>query len=686
MLDFDAGAARDLLFRLLAADREDEVIEALKDAQLWDDEKSWRLLGDKEDNYATIGAQAAIPEAALAEKITNAIDAILMRHCRERGIDPRGTEAPPTLRKAVARFFEVNPEGSYSGSIETWDDRKIREVARSTTSIALTGDRRGRINRQKNYPSVTILDRGEGQAPEKQPSTLLSIGNSLKAGVPFQQGKFAMGGTAALRFCGDDHFQLVLSRRAPELAEQDGESGDWGFTLVRRDYHAGDDMTAYRYLAPIGAEERPGRGEVLRFKAESLPIAPQYNNAYELPVESGTLIKLYQYQTKAVSQFGRRDGLRQALDVWMPQLPLPIRLHECRWEGEQRSSEWSLTGLNRRLTEASPIFDSTGPLTVRGERFTYRVFCLEGDNADIYRGDHGVVFGVNGQSHGSLHKRIFASKAVGLAPLVDSLAVIVDCTGVSVPALEDLTSNSRDRLSEHSFRWEVESKLKEALLDIRELHALSRERADRELKERIGDDRPLEEVLRQVMRHSTVLNSLFLRGTRLAGQAIVERTPEGDDFESKPHPTEFRFLNLPYGEVLRRNCHVGQRTRIDFATDVENGYFDRAILPGSLDVLIKRNGLAVDSAEQTYSMNLRSGIAHLSLDLPLSAEVGDELVVEVRVDDETLLAPFVNRAEVQVLAEQEPRGGGVAASGKVAEAAPDPASALPGLNFRRSMK
>ena len=55
---------------------------------------------------------------------------------------------------------------------------------------------------------------------------------------------------------------------------------------------------------------------------------------------------------------------------------------------------------------------------------------------------------------------------------------------------------------------------------------------------------------------------------------------EGDDFEGRPHPTEFRFLNLPSGEVLERNCHLGQRTRIDFATNVEDNYFDRAILPG----------------------------------------------------------------------------------------------------------
>ena len=650
-------AVRKLLLKLLAADREEEVVGALEATGLWDHEASWRLLGDRGDNYAMIGAQAGIPEAAVAEKITNAIDAVLIRRCREQGIDPKGPDAPTSVRSAVARFFEVNPNTTYSGLLEIWDPAKIRDVARSTTSIALTGDRRRQVNRKRNYPSVTILDRGEGQTPEMQPVTLLSLGNSLKRNIAFTHGKFAMGGTAALRFCGDRHFQLVLSRRAPALALEEGESSDWGFTIVRRDYQAGDSMTAYRYLAPIQADQHPGGGGILRFPAVSLPIGPRHNNPYEVDIESGTLIKLYQYQTDAVTQFGQTGGLRQELDAWMPQLPLPIRLHECRWQAEPRSTEWNLTGLNRRLKEANPEYDATGTLTVRGEPFTYRIFCLEGDNAKRYRRDQGVIFAVNGQAHGMLHKRLFGTGAVGLGALENALAVIVDCTEVSVPSLEDLTQNSRDRLSESQFRKEVEEKIKQLLADDLRLRELNRQRADKRLEERLADDRPLEEVLQQLMRRSSVLNALFLRGARLADQTILRPFLQGDNFDGKPHPTEFRFLNRPYGEVLERNCHFGQRTRIDFATDVQDDYFDRAILPGSLDVSIYRDGNPIGPPEYTYVMRLSSGIAHLSIDLPPSVVDGDQLIVEVRVNDETLIAPFVNRARIAVLPEQKTQSG-----------------------------
>ena len=80
--------------------------------------------------------------------------------------------------------------------------------------------------------------------------------------------------------------------------------------------------------------------------------------------------------------------------------------------------------------------------------------------------------------------------------------------------------------------------------------------------------------------------------------------------------------------------------------------------PASLDVSIHRDGNPIASPEYTYAMRLSSGIAHLSLDLPPSVVDGDQLIVEVCVNDETLITPFVNRAHIAVLPEQKTRSGG----------------------------
>ena len=648
--------AQELLMGLVRADREEEVEELLRSSGLWDRPEAWRLLGDEQDNYRIVGAQASVAEAALAEKLTNAIDANLMRRCLEDGVDPRGPDAPQSVREAVARFYDVNPRGSYSGSLAEWDNPKILRVARSTTRVSLTGNRRRQINRMQNHPSVTILDFGEGQAPENHPDTLLSIGQSLKLGIPFQHGKFNMGGTAALRFCGQKHLQLVLSRRAPRIAAQEGVSTDWGFTIVRKDYTRGERMSVYRYLAPIDGPE----GEVLRFAADSLPIGPDANNPYVEKVESGTLIKLYQYQTQFRTQFGVAGGLRQELDVWLPLIPLPVRLHECRWKGAPRSSEWNLTGLSRRLANAQKReLHDTGQMTVDGQRLSYELFCMEKGASEGYRGGHSIIFPANGQAHGTLDRRIFSRQAVSLGNLRKDITVIVDCTDLDVPHLEDLTVNSRDRLADTEFRRSIERKIEETLRDHPELRRISRQRADELLQEKLTDQKPLEDVLRRIMQGSDVLNRLFLQGDRLTGDEVVMKGRK-EEFTGQKHPSYFRFKGLKDGQTLKRSAHLGQRVRLDFETDVENEYFKRASLPGKHDLRLILNGQPVEAAELTYSLNLHDGLAHLNLNLPPSAIRDDSLVVELSIVDETRINRFVNRAELVIRPEQrtQPGSGG----------------------------
>ena len=73
---------------------------------------------------------------------------------------------------------------------------------------------------------------------------------------------------------------------------------------------------------------------------------------------------------------------------------------------------------------------------------------------------------------------------------------------------------------------------------------------------------------------------------------------------------------------------------------------------------IHRDGKLIASPEYTYVMHLSSGIAHLSLDLPPSVVAGDQLIVEVCVNDETLVSPFVNRACIVVLPRQKAQSSG----------------------------
>src|ERR1700684_620886 len=100
------GQTRDFCLALLHAETEDKVIELLMKAGYWEKSELWRHYGDVENNWGQGGNQQSLAEAALVEKIVNAVDARLINGCLERGIDPKGSDAPKNIREAVSRFFE----------------------------------------------------------------------------------------------------------------------------------------------------------------------------------------------------------------------------------------------------------------------------------------------------------------------------------------------------------------------------------------------------------------------------------------------------------------------------------------------------------------------------------------------------------------------------------------------------
>jgi len=253
-----------LCLSLADAETEKEVINILKSAGYWDDPKYWKYFGGIEDNWSTIGNQQSSPAYALVEKLINCVDAMLMSRCLEHGIDPEGEEAPKSLSEAQQIFFRIP-----NGRLSLIDEKERAKLADNICLVA-TGAKRS--------PCYSIIDRGEGQTPNSMPNTLLGLFRSIKQRIPFVQGKFHMGGTGALRFCGEHNLQLVISKRNPAILDSGDDSGKyWGFTLVRRERpRQGRRSSVCTYLAP--------GGEIPRFKAESLPLMPGiYPNKFGNP-------------------------------------------------------------------------------------------------------------------------------------------------------------------------------------------------------------------------------------------------------------------------------------------------------------------------------------------------------------------------------------------------------------------
>jgi hypothetical protein len=105
---------REFCLALLHADSESEVIDHLKRAGYWDDPKSWRVFGDIDGNFATIGNQQSRPEAALIERIGDGVDARLMNECLRRGIEKHGREGynvPTRLEQMASAAWDECEKG-----------------------------------------------------------------------------------------------------------------------------------------------------------------------------------------------------------------------------------------------------------------------------------------------------------------------------------------------------------------------------------------------------------------------------------------------------------------------------------------------------------------------------------------------------------------------------------------------
>ena len=655
------GTKRTLALALLRADSESDVIRILDEHDLWDSPQNWRLYGDRDGNFSVIGNQQSRPEAALVEKIVNSVDARLMKECLARGIEPTEAAAPRSVREAVARFIENRQIGGTAGNVRSWSPERQREQARKIT-LAVTGSK----PRQEGGSSITIVDLGEGQTPAKMSDTFLSIDRDNKLRIPFVQGKFNMGGTGALKFCGREGFQLIITRRCLEILEDpQGPEEAWGFTVIRRVRPVGGvgevRNSVYRYLAPVEAGQNPSYGKVLQFSAPSIDALPDKNTAYARPLCWGSVLKLYEYDMKGFGSHAlRKDGLLGRLELMLPGIALPVRVHECRAYrgGESKSFETTLVGLSARLEanrgqNLESGFPTSASVRVAGQDFTVEIYAFKPGKAKAYRSTEGIIFTINGQTHATLPKSFFSRKKVKMGRLGDSLLILIDCSRLSVASREDLFMNSRDRLSNGELRKAIEKELEDLIGRHHGLKELRELRRETEITQRLGDSKPLEDILGTIMRTSPSLRRLFLQGQRLnrpyrAGKkgGSMNGTGSGGRFVGKLHPTFFRFVKTPQVDSIRRSAEKGRRCRIKFETDVVNDYFERASVPGHYHAEVLEGPL--EGLDVPHNLVLHDGIANWSISLPDELEVGDELTVQCTVIDDTLIKPFVKVAVITI--------------------------------------
>jgi hypothetical protein len=640
---------RHLALELASCESEEEVISLLKAEDLWTDSSRWRNFGDVENNWSTIGNQQSDADAALVEKIVNSIDALLMKECLIRGISPSSDKAPRSIAEALERFFGIT-----GGKIQNLTESERTRLAQKNIILAATG--------KKGIPNFTIVDRGEGQTPASMPDTILSINKSNKLKVPFVQGKFNMGGTGVISFCGKENFQLIISRRCPQIDESvDSTHNLWGFTIIRRERpstSSGYRSSRYTYLVDDNKD-------IMSFESDSMPIIPTSNGQND-DMEYGMYCKLFEYELPS-SRMGSNINMAlfYRLSMLLPNLAYPVYMDECR-DYRAHSLFRTLSGLNVRLSDQLGKDDSNieamlpVSFTIDGQKVGASVYVFKsktktGTKLDMsqYRGNEGVLLTQNGQTHGSYDKRFYTRNSVGLSYLSDSLLTIVDCTAIDEATREELFMNSRDRIRGSNFAKKLESNLEEFLKGHETLKQIQAKRREEAISDKLDDEKPLEDILSNVFKSSNVLSKLFILGDRLKNPTNLGRATESEKFEGKYNPTYFTIVRSgrDTGVSYIKEAQLGRKFRIRFKTDACNDFFSREKYPGTYE-LIRDDGPCED-----HFMNLRNGIATLNVELPAQAKEGDSYTYVISIVDTNIDKTFENNFIISVVANQDIGGG-----------------------------
>ncbi len=182
--------------RLLDAESEAAVQAIIDDVPEMRDPKIWQPLDGRETNFNVTSNQASDGGKALTELMTNMVDAVLMKHALQKGIDPKGKNAPATMHQAVDTLIKPLRGGKLTNLDP--DDPWLRQFAQSNLVIGVTGAK----TKRAGSPCYTFVDNGEGQNPDSFPNTFLSLSSGTKKDIPFVQGKYNMGSSGVLSYCG----------------------------------------------------------------------------------------------------------------------------------------------------------------------------------------------------------------------------------------------------------------------------------------------------------------------------------------------------------------------------------------------------------------------------------------------------------------------------------------------------
>ena len=549
----------------------------------------WVALGREPNNYSIVENQQADAMAAFTELVVNSIDAIILRAYFEKFGDDYSGDEFSSLDEAANELVD--------------DDRDEIEIM---------------ANGEKNGPySLTLYDNGCGQPQNKFEHTFLNVltPGEIKQEFDFLQGKYGMGSTGVLPFCGEKGYKFIAS------AAHD-TPGKWSWSIIRKNR----EEAQYEFLVV--------NGQAPQFEGE---IAGK---------DSGTFVKCFEYQNQFKSTITKR--FRYQLERYVTKSPVPIKLNEFRYGDDY--GEPVTNGLIPSIEESKEaihekeVIEHTFDNDVLGTR-EIQIFLMKNDDQleEIGRTDsvkepfvtgtkqtqQAILFTYNGQTHGD-QGQTFIRRRCNLRRVSNDTLVVIDFTGINDADVVDLFKPSRDRLQNKEPAKVLKRELEEIIKDNEMLRQEEERRKSKDIEEDADDLE--DDILDDILNRNPSLKGYLQSGDRTP---IID--DEGDDereFEGSFYPSKFNLIKKyrkktdydvweeSEDDQFEKRIPSNQPATQRFELDAEDEYLTRDEETGTIDSSLP---------SIIKSKRLKDGILTLTLDPPDAFSSGDSFTLELEV-------------------------------------------------------
>lgn len=640
---------------LLAAESENAVQAIIDSGPEMRDPANWGAIDARDSNFNVVTNQASTGGKAATELMTNMVDAILMRRAYEQGIDPKDREqAPPSMYEAVDRLVTNLRGGRLVNADETW----LKDFASKNLIVGITGSRET-TRKSAEWPCYIFVDNGEGQHPADFKDTFLSLSARNKSDIPFVQGKYNMGSSGVLAYCGTRWFKLIVSRR------YDG-TGPWGWTLIRRRPGGGMPVADYFHLD----------GEIPAFDADALyPLHKNTGARFDgVMLKTGTVVKLYDFRVGEKLKSFR--GAREAFNENLTETILPFRIMDFRWppdpkrgglrahgidarpfygmeyilrrrEDEQEDEDGEKEGAGAAIAEKFQVGAIDDPELGRIEIIAIPLR-TRADGKDPLPGwlkpgnsNSRVFHAVNGQVQFKQTRGYLS--ICGFSGIKDKVAIVVDASQLTEGTHFNMWKGDRENIIQNATGEQYLATVRDLIEGSPSLDDWKQQVAREDLKRIATKD--TNDLFQKLVDSDRELIALLDR--RDPTLKLPDTKDDDEEFEGKYDPT-FLILATKF-ETEPLELPLNKTRAFVAATDAVNDFFIRADNRGQLFI-------SDETVRRRFSIkhilyNGRLTVFFSPADESLQA--GDFFEFELGLVSDSMTAPLTQPVTVKILAEEE---------------------------------